>query len=1460
MSEKRERIQLFDVDVPRCSRTYGVAPCTAALGVTGTAKCFNTRASCQDPEHLDLSELIAARFAEPQVPSSLASYGPLIPSLVNISTDAMQINLGGMEKSISGIGMRETITVRLNDHRHSDLLFDKYRLERHTGQAQASAGEVDIVFTDGTLVPRVGAALATITFTRAGATATRVHPVERYVYFDGGSQQYIYSADSAANSVTGDLDVRMKVALNDWTPAANAGLARHWGFFANDGNDRSWDFRVNGSGTLCANFTPNGLTQFNATSTVAVPFTDGQIGWVRFTRTASDGVVRFYTSTDGVAWTQLGSDRSSFVGSLWDSSDALKVGISGSGGDFEMIGKFYRFEMRSGVDGAIVSLLDVSSALPGDTTFTSELNEPWTANNPTSARVVGAEIETVAADTPRFDYDPVTLECKGLLVEEARTNLLQRSAEFDDAYWSKGSASVTANAALAPDGTMTADYCVPNAGTALHYVARGGWALAATPYTFSVYAKPGPTNIALVLALESPSTRRATFNFDTGTVSGIVGAGTTATMTPVGGGWYRCALTIPDGTGVTTSSMYFSIYGTSNQDGVNGTYYWGAQLEAGSFGFATSYIPTTSAAVTRNADTARVLSVGAFYNEAESTFVVEGGFNELASNVGYLAALSDGGGNFLAFRRTSAVQTRAIQRTGGVVEDFTLTSTAVTTSDVYRAAIAFSAAAAPSGSVNGVAVQTGTVAWGGRASVTQVVFGNSAGGGSSSVHVRRFTYYPKRLSNAALQELSAGAVDPSKYITNAYDPYFRGSFWPRFLARNPYYASFSCRVYEGYVGDAIEDMRVRNYVIDTIDGPANGEVTIKAKDLFSLIEKRKAQAPPPTQGELAADLTGTPATFTLAPAGIGDSEYGPLETLMGTPGAGHVAIGRECIQYTRVGDVMTVVLRKALGTQQEDHKEGDVVQWVLSYSVQAAHDVFYHLLTNFSAVPSANIPKAAWDVSMEANDDFYSAHIAKPTPVSDLIGELEQQAAVTLWPDVETGLVQLRPLRAGASVATLDDDAWFVDGGQFAWQRVEDKRISDVLVHYGQISPLEDLEDDKNYRSHLVHPTGAGLLYGTDSLFEIYSRWIPEGGRTFAQHTAKRVAAMFENPPLEATFPLHASRAAKVHYADYIDLAPYEAQDFTGAQAAVQAAVVEIERDQDLLRLRAQQVGFVEGDDGVRRIYLENSGLFNVNLRAEYDKNYPAPEVGTAIEFIVLDGINIGSLSSGLPAMRAGSWPAGVVPKLINHGRIQGIGGQGGRGGDFYSGWNGYPGGTGGDALVADSPIEVDNTDGEIWAGGGGAGGGGALMIQAENSDPPISASGFYWTGAGAGGAAGNVAGSSNGPGVGSAPAFYRLQLQGGNGGTGTIESGAGGGTGATDHGYRESGNGGTGGNPGLPGSAGETAPDQLNWHVTGLPFRDTVLSYALGAGGAPGNPGRYVVNNSNVTWIALGDVRGSVG
>lgn len=241
---------------------------------------------------------------------------------------------------------------------------------------------------------------------------------------------------------------------------------------------------------------------------------------------------------------------------------------------------------------AKLSLDFTTASLDPRITFTRALA---TATRVNSSGYVAA----VAADTPRFDYDPVTLACKGLLIEESRQNLYIYSQDFNDASWVKSAATIGNDVAVSPDGTQNADKLIETATTATHYMYRTLTPTSGTSYTFSVYAKAaGRTTFRLNAG--GGFVIQATFNLTT--VTATLGAGTSASITPVGNDWYRCTVS-GTATGSAAGQCQTILQtGTYAGDGTSGILFWGAQLEVGLF--PTSYIPTTTTSLTRNADVA----------------------------------------------------------------------------------------------------------------------------------------------------------------------------------------------------------------------------------------------------------------------------------------------------------------------------------------------------------------------------------------------------------------------------------------------------------------------------------------------------------------------------------------------------------------------------------------------------------------------------------------------------------------------------------------------------------------------------------------------------------------------------------------------------------------------------------------------------------------------------------------
>jgi hypothetical protein len=128
----RKPLTLVQIDLPYCTRTYGVAPCTAALSAANPAKCMNSRFTCQDPANY-LAGTRTVTFTHNQ--EGLPDIPGLFPALKSVSSRPGEINLSGFDPRSNALGVRARVTVNLQDFTNNDTYLDKYQAERVSGAA-----------------------------------------------------------------------------------------------------------------------------------------------------------------------------------------------------------------------------------------------------------------------------------------------------------------------------------------------------------------------------------------------------------------------------------------------------------------------------------------------------------------------------------------------------------------------------------------------------------------------------------------------------------------------------------------------------------------------------------------------------------------------------------------------------------------------------------------------------------------------------------------------------------------------------------------------------------------------------------------------------------------------------------------------------------------------------------------------------------------------------------------------------------------------------------------------------------------------------------------------------------------------------------------------------------------------------------------------------------------------------
>ena len=413
-------------------------------------------------------------------------------------------------------------------------------------------------------------------------------------------------------------------------------------------------------------------------------------------------------------------------------------------------------------DAALRLDFDETTTLDSRITFTRATNGTYFNSS--------GVLTTAGSGVARFDHklENGSWVNKGLLIEEQRTNILLQSENLGTT-WTNFNTTDSLNVETAPDGTTTADEIIDNATNVAHYMQQVVTFNRNNTSCFSVFLKSN-NHQWVRLAIGSNTTNQVQAYFDL--VNGVIGtvqnlnsgSGATATMTDVGDGWYRCSLAGASNDGGANQGYAIALAESDGNGSYSGTgtsiYAWGMQAEAGAF--PTSYIKTTTASVTRNADQASMTGTdfSDWYNATEGTIFSQ--FNYLGDITNYTGAprvytISNNTNNERI--QLAAVNTPVIQffiATGGSEQvDFSPTPSPTTPNTTYKYAGVFKQNDF-AGSLDGQTVTTDTS--GTLPTVDRMYICASAINGATAFlngHLAKFYFWNTRKSDSFLQNITS---------------------------------------------------------------------------------------------------------------------------------------------------------------------------------------------------------------------------------------------------------------------------------------------------------------------------------------------------------------------------------------------------------------------------------------------------------------------------------------------------------------------------------------------------------------------------------------------------------------------------------------------------------------------------------------------------------------------------------
>ena len=487
---------------------------------------------------------------------------------------------------------------------------------------------------------------------------------------------------------------------------------------------------------LALNTNPTGYTNFNTGTFEPVTNTTSEVGtFCKFTTSATRSFLErtftgltigqayaFSYKVQAVSGGLLANQSFSFFSGVTLSSFYINGVSSPTGSDSVTTGLIYivgvatstsiSIRIGSGVFGATTAVLEIGN-------FQLETGDIATDYIPTTTAAVSVG---PVANVPRLDY--LNSTCPKLLLEPQRTNLVTFSEQIDNAAWVKSTTTVTANAQVSPDGYTNAETMTVSTSAS---IVEQTMSLGAGTYTFSVYVKVISQTTAGQMRLQ-----------------GLVDAANVSVNFTPTTEWQRFTATY-------TPTATLTSVRVRGQSFVGTLAVWGAQLETASY--ATSYIPTLAASVTRGADAASKTGISSLIGQTQGTLFIQADNRILGQTNRFLFQVSDAtGNNFIALNYSSAQADtiRLFVLANGVVSALTFI---INTAPILKLAVSYKNGVSKL-FINGSLAYTQT---GGSftSNLESIYLGvNRLSTEAVADGISSFQVYKTELSNAQIQELT----------------------------------------------------------------------------------------------------------------------------------------------------------------------------------------------------------------------------------------------------------------------------------------------------------------------------------------------------------------------------------------------------------------------------------------------------------------------------------------------------------------------------------------------------------------------------------------------------------------------------------------------------------------------------------------------------------------------------------